>query len=75
MMRRNPPFDSDGKRSELLQRLNAIPPVNLPADSIARMPTLPLSALAAKQDLEQFKKAIEWTIAEVKAHQGSLLTI
>lgn len=60
---------TDEKRIELLRRLNEIPGVNLPQDSIGRYPSIPLSTLASGSALEQFLRAIAWTIEEVKAAQ------
>ncbi len=57
----------DEKRIEILRRLNEIPGVNLPQDSIGRYPSIPLSTLASGSALEQFLRAIAWTIEEVKA--------
>ena len=60
---------SDETRLELVRRLNAIPGVNLPQDSIVRFPNIPLSTLASGDALEQFLSAIAWTIEEVKLVQ------
>jgi hypothetical protein len=40
------PFDSETKRRDLLNRLNAIPGVSIPENGITRRPSIPLSALA-----------------------------
>jgi len=69
MKNRNPPFDLDEKRLELLRRLNEVPGIRLPADSIGRVPSVPLAALADKQALLRFQQAIQWTIEEVKTAQ------
>jgi hypothetical protein len=61
---------SDQKRIELLQRLNDIPGLNLTQDSIDRFPNIPLLSLVHGDALEQFLKAIAWTIEEVKAVQN-----
>ncbi len=58
---------SDETRLELVRRLNAIQGVELPPDSIVRFPNIPLSTLANGDALQQFLKAIAWTIEEVKA--------
>lgn len=58
---------TEEKRIDLLRRLNEIPGVNLPQDSIGRFPSIPLSTLANGNALEQFLKAVAWTIEEVKA--------
>jgi hypothetical protein len=65
------PFD-ERKRLQLLRRLNEIPGVNLPQDSMNRYPFIKLSALANDDaTLQKFLQAIAWTIEEVKAAQPS----
>ena len=61
-----PPFD-EGKRLDLLDRLNNIRSVDLPADGITRRPGFPLSALSDAESLEQFLKTFEWVIEEIRA--------
>lgn len=69
MRKKNPPFNIEEKRLELLRRLNEIPGVTLLPDGINRYPTFSLSALAQTNDIEQFFQTIAWTIKEVKAAQ------
>jgi serine/threonine protein kinase len=57
------------KRMELLHRLNNIPGVRLPADSVDKYPNILLSTLANDDALEQFLQTITWTNDEVKAIQ------
>jgi hypothetical protein len=57
---------SEEERLELLRRLNDIPGVDLPVDSIDRFPSIPLSTLAKGDALERFLRAIEWVNNEVK---------
>ena len=66
-MRKNPPFDLLEKRLDLLHRLNQIPGINLPEESIDRMTTIPLASLSEKQSFSQFTQIVEWIIQEVKA--------
>lgn len=54
------------KRLELLRRLNEIPGVKLPDDSIERFPNIPFSTLATGDALDQFLRAIEWVNEEVR---------
>ena len=61
------PFADDSKRLELLRRLNEIPGVALPADSITRRPGIPLSTLKDEAVLEQFLEALAWVVQEIKA--------
>lgn len=71
-MGKNPPFNTEEKRLELLRRLNEIPEVNLLNDSINRYPTFSLSALGNANALEQFFQTIGWTFEKVKAARQTL---
>jgi hypothetical protein len=66
-----PPFDAPEKRRELLDRLNAIPGVDLPPDSITRRPTFPLDALHDDDAFRQFTETIAWGLDAVKRSAGS----
>ena len=59
------PFDSEQKRLELLERLNAIPSVKLPPEAIKKRPSIPLEVLD-KDSLKLFFGAFEWFLEEVK---------
>jgi hypothetical protein len=61
-----PPFDSEEKRRELLDRLNTIPGVKIPIGSISRRPSIPLSILAKGDNLNRFLAVFDWFIAEVQ---------
>jgi hypothetical protein len=61
------PFDSEEKRRELSSRLNAIEGLSLPAEVIARRPSIPLSVVAGEKALGQFQETFEWAINEIKA--------
>lgn len=58
------------QRMELLNRLNLIPGVSLPDDSVERFPSIPLPALAEGDNLTQFLKAIEWINEQVIKTRG-----
>jgi hypothetical protein len=66
MMSNKPPFDDDKKRLELLNRLNAIPQLNIPEDSINRYPSILISALNNPDKLKQFTDTFSWYIEEIK---------
>ena len=66
-MQGQPPFDSEAKRTELLRRLNEIPGITLPADSISRRPPIPLSSLSDEAVLNQFLETLNWAVGEVLA--------
>ncbi len=57
----------DEVRLEILRRLNTIPGIDLPQDSIERKPTIPLAALADDSVLGQFLDIMGWTLELVEA--------
>ncbi len=61
-----PPFDSEAKRMEMLKRLNEIPDVSLPAESIDKRPGIRMDLLADTEAHERFKAVFEWYIGEIK---------
>ncbi len=61
-----PPFDAIERRQELLDRLNAIPGISIPADSLARRPSFPLEALAPPEARSMFLAVLDWVLREVK---------
>jgi hypothetical protein len=63
---KKPPFDADGKRRELLQRLNAVSGVALSDDMINRFPSISLSVLSEPKQLAKFLEAADWFVAEVR---------
>ncbi len=62
-----PPFDVEEKRRELLNKLNQIKGVNIPADAIARRPSISLADLAKYGTVEQFLAVYEWVVEEIQA--------
>ncbi|HEY3398957.1 MAG TPA: hypothetical protein VGM19_15015 [Armatimonadota bacterium] len=62
-----PPFDAEGKRRELLQRLNLLPGVELGGDVIAGLPTIPLAALLEQSSLAHFLDTFSWMAGEIRA--------
>jgi hypothetical protein len=65
-LRNRPPFDSESKRLELLERLNGIPGVpQAPRDKINGVQKIPLSALRDKPALESFFEVLLWFKDEV----------
>jgi len=61
------PFDNESKRMELLDRLNQIPGVYIPADAITRRPNIPLSQFKEDERLKQFLDTLDWVVQEIKA--------
>lgn len=61
------PFDNESKRMELLDRLNLVPGVRIPADAITRRPNIPLSQFKESEKLKQFLDILDWVVQEIKA--------
>jgi hypothetical protein len=62
-----PPFESEELRRALLERLNSIPGVSLPADSIGRRPSIKVGVLAAEGNTARFLETFEWFLQQVRA--------
>ena len=52
--RKFPPFSDESLRRELVNRLNQIPGVSIPADKISQYPGIPFDRLADKTSMDQF---------------------
>ncbi|MHC1763617.1 MAG: hypothetical protein AB9869_04820 [Verrucomicrobiia bacterium] len=61
-----PPFDSEDKRRELLNRLNQVPGIRLPEAAITRCPGIPLPVFSMPESLEILLKAFNWFIGEIQ---------
>lgn len=59
------PFDDQQKRVEMLQKLNQIPGVLLPEDSINRRPNISLETLAEGDRLSRFLEVFDWYIEQI----------
>jgi len=70
MKNRNPPFQAEEKRLEVVRRLNEISGIKLPPDCIGKYPTISLSTLSDANAIEQFLSLIAWTIQEVEGEQN-----
>ena len=68
---RTPPFDNESLRRELLDRLNRVPGVSLPPDSITRLPTLPLELLASDETWEALRRVLDWYLEQIGAEPAS----
>lgn len=60
------PFDEESKRRGLLARLNEIGDIDIPADAIARRPSIALKLLAPEEKMHRFLGTYEWFLGEVK---------
>ena len=61
-----PAFADEGRRRALLDRLNAIPNVSIPADALRRRPNVPLTAFVDPAARAQLMAAFDWCIAEIQ---------
>jgi hypothetical protein len=62
-----PPFDNEDLRKELLKRINEIPGVNFPQQSITKGPSIPLKILESTDARNKFYSALEWAIQQIKS--------
>ncbi len=60
----------DAMRWALLERLQGIPGLTLPANSTERRPSFPLKALATADALERFFADLEWALEQIKTRAG-----
>jgi CBS domain-containing protein len=65
-LERFPPFDSAQKRSEWLERLNAIPGIRVSDTETGKFPNIPLAALTNAVALERFLETVDWVINEIE---------
>jgi len=65
-LKNRPPFDSIEKRMELLKRLNDVPGVNLPEDSINRRPSIRLNTLTHNDASNHLLNVFAWIIDVIK---------
>jgi hypothetical protein len=67
LLSRRPAFDSEAKREEFAQRLNAIEGVEIPLDGITRSPSFALAILARDAALIPFLGVLDWFVSEVRS--------
>lgn len=65
-----PPFESEEKRIELLNKLNQINGVNISLDKISSRPNIPLSLLSDKIEFQKFIYIYKWFFDEIKNHNN-----
>ena len=66
ILRTRPPFNQDFKRVELLNMLNEVSGVNLPADSISKRPTVLIAEIAKQDSLFRLLACFEWAMKEYR---------
>jgi hypothetical protein len=59
-----PPFDDEARRRELLNRLVAIPGVEIPPDAISRRPSFDMKHLVDPANLQCFFSAFDWAFQQ-----------
>lgn len=64
-----PPFHSEDLRRELLRRLNEIPGLNLPDDSITRRPAINFALLTNPTALASLLNAFDWAFQSIRDYQ------
>jgi hypothetical protein len=65
-MKKQPPFDDEHKRLELLRRLNDIPGVTIPRDAIEKWPSITLTTFNDEAALAQFLEVLDWIAQKLK---------
>lgn len=62
-----PPFNDEGKRLELLAKLNEIPGVALSPSTIALKPSVPIALFADDKALQSLFEIFRWFMSEVRS--------
>ena len=63
---RVPPFSDESLRRTFMQRLNAIPGVQMPEDNINHRRGIPLQTLAAPEATQQFLEVLDWVVRQIR---------
>lgn len=66
-LKTRPAFEDEGKRLELLRRLNAIEGISISSDAVSRRPSFALATLADEARLKQFLDVLDWVAAECRS--------
>ncbi|OPX78831.1 MAG: hypothetical protein A4E45_01047 [Methanosaeta sp. PtaB.Bin039] len=66
-LKTRPPFDSEVKRREFMDRLNQVPGINIAEDRITRRPNIPFSVFKDEAALRQFLETLDWAVREIMA--------
>ncbi|MDQ3044200.1 MAG: hypothetical protein M3R06_03475 [Chloroflexota bacterium] len=67
LAREGHPFAAEGKRMELLTRLNTIPGMVFPRDAITKRPNRPLSTFVDPAVRDQLLGVLDWLVTELRA--------
>lgn len=60
------PFSSKAMRERLLEKLNAIDGISIPADAIGRRPSIPLEVLAKEDSVKRFLDVMDWYLRRLQ---------
>jgi hypothetical protein len=60
-----PLFYAEGKRGELLNKLNQIEGIKIPTDASNRQPSISLDSLAKSGTVEEFLRVYDWVVEEI----------
>ena len=66
MKLKDPPFNDELKRMELLKKINEIEEISIPVDSYNRYPSISLSVFQKKVVLKKFLHVLDWYLEEIK---------
>lgn len=66
-LKTSPPFDQEAQRMELRERLNAIPGVNIAAESVGKRPNVQLSIFTEPDRLRQLLAVLDWVVEQYGA--------
>ena len=65
-LKNRPVFSSENKRLELLRKLNSIPGVSIPENTLSKRPNISLGLLQDEKSLELFFAAFDWLIQQIQ---------
>ncbi len=69
-LKSRPIFNSEKKRLELLQKLNSIPGVSIPENTLSKRPSISLELLKNEKSLGLFFNAFDWLIQQIKSESN-----
>lgn len=61
-MRRNPPFDDEARRLELLHRFNQVPGISIPRSRLNVRPAFPIGVLENGAAFTAFVEVLDWMV-------------
>ena len=64
-MKASPPFSDESKRREMIARLNHIPGIRIPEDSIDIQPTFDLALLNDEKKHNEFVGVLQWAVNQI----------